>query len=67
MKRLALLMLVITMLVQLTGCATPAYTAKERNQQILRNWAWEGAQITDDIDHALLLRPMGHLTAWNLR
>jgi hypothetical protein len=70
MKRLALLVLAIAA----TGCArpgevgwSPAYSRKELNQQIARNWDWEGKQIIDDIDHALLLRPMGHLTLWNLR
>ncbi len=70
MKRFALVLLAITA----TGCArpgefgyTPAYTLRERNQQIARNWDWEGKQIMDDIDHALLLRPVGHLTLWNLR
>ena len=28
---------------------------------------WDGKQIVDDFDHMMLLRPMGHLTAWNLR
>jgi hypothetical protein len=73
MKRFSLLLLAITMM-GMTGCArpweigwTPAYTAQERNQQIARNWDWDGKQLVDDIDHALLLRPMGHLTVWNLR
>jgi hypothetical protein len=57
-----------------TGCArpfefgwSPAYSNDERGKMIARNWDYEGKQIFDDIDHALLLRPMGHLTMWNLR
>jgi hypothetical protein len=72
MKRLALLLLAALPLVG--GCARPgemgwgaAYSADERHRQILRNWDWEGKQLVDDIDHALLLRPMGHLTTWHLR
>jgi hypothetical protein len=64
MKRIVLLVLLSATLV---GCATPVYTAKERDRQISRNWHWELLQITDDVDHALLLRPMGHLTVWELR
>ena len=58
----------------LTGCARPwelgwdpAYSADERGKQIARNWDYEGKQIVEDVDHILLLRPMGHLTQWNLR
>jgi hypothetical protein len=56
-----------------TGCArpnefgyTPAYTAKERGDQILRNWDLEGKQLVDDVDHDLLLRPASNLTIWNV-
>lgn len=70
MKRLTLALLAILA----TGCArpgefgyTPALTADERHREIARNWDWEGKQLVDDIDHALLLRPMGHLTLWDLR
>ena len=57
-----------------TGCArpneigyTPAYTAKERGDQIARNWDLQGKQLVDDVDHALLLRPASNLTIWNVR
>jgi hypothetical protein len=67
MKRFVLLLLAVAA----TGCADfgsdPAYTMEERHRQIARNWDWEGKQIVSDIDHALLLRPMTHLTLWDLR
>ena len=73
MKKLALFGLLLAA-TSLTGCARPwelgwdpAYTADERGKQMARNWDYEGKQIVEDIDHALLLRPMGHLTQWNLR
>ncbi len=56
------------------GCArpneigyTPAYTTKERGDQIARNWDLEGKEMQDDIDHVLLLRPQSHLTIWNVQ
>ncbi|HEY7088563.1 MAG TPA: hypothetical protein VH518_10770 [Tepidisphaeraceae bacterium] len=72
MKRYALLLLVLLS----PGCYlgqydlgyyTPDKTLAERNRSIARNWDWEGKQFADDVDHALLLEPMGHLTKWNLR
>jgi hypothetical protein len=66
-RRLTLLVLLFAALASFTGCATPVYSAKERGRQIARNWGFEWAQIQDDVDHALLLRPMGHLTYWELR
>lgn len=51
-----------------TGClSTPAYSGNERGQMIARNWNFEGAQIQDDIDHLLLLRPASRLTIWHIR
>ncbi|MGH7214403.1 MAG: hypothetical protein ACREIT_06540 [Tepidisphaeraceae bacterium] len=57
-----------------TGCArpnefgyTPAHTTQERFNMIARNWDYEGKQLMDDIDSALLLRPASHSTIWNLR
>jgi hypothetical protein len=56
------------------GCArpneigwTPAYTTRERGDQVARNWDMEGKMIQDDIDRALLLRPMSQLTDWYVR
>ena len=58
----------------LGGCArpgelgyTPAYTARERGQQIARHWDNEGKMTQDDIDSLLLLRPQSSLTPWNIR
>jgi hypothetical protein len=73
MKKLAALILLAGAMVG-GGCArpnelgwTPAYTLTERDQMIMRNWDYEGKQIQDDIDSALLLRPASHLTIWNVR
>lgn len=71
-KVVALGLLVVSLLS--VGCArpneigwTPAYTAHERGDQIARNWDMEGKQLVEDVDHALLLRPMGQLTDWYVR
>ena len=70
MKRLALLLAALGAV----GCARPnefgygtAYSAKERDQQILRNWDLEGKEMVDDIDHLLLLEPSSRLSDWNIR
>jgi hypothetical protein len=74
MKKLAATTVLLFAAVVTTGCARPneigwgvAYSADERGKMIARNWDYEGKQIVDDIDHILMLRPMGHLTMWNLR
>lgn len=74
MKKFAYFGLIACALLVSSGCArpgefgwTPAYTARERGDMIARNWDYEGKQIMDDIDHALLLRPAGRLTVWNVR
>ena len=67
LKLVALLGLATGAAAMNTGCVTPAYNAQERNAQIARNWDYEGKQITDDIDHALLLRPASKLTIWHVR
>ena len=58
----------------LSGCArpgelgyTPAYTARERDQQIARNWDYEGKQLVDDWDSFWLMRPASGLTLWNVQ
>lgn len=74
MKKLVASAVLMFAAVLTTGCARPfevgwgvAYSSDERGKMIARNWDYEGKQIVDDIDSALLLRPMGHLTMWNLR
>lgn len=49
------------------GCSTPAYTAKERANAIGRTMSLEWKMAQDDIDHALLLRPVTNLTVWHVR
>lgn len=56
------------------GCArpneigwTPAYTTEDRINMIARNWDMEGKMLVDDVDSALLLRPMSGLTLWHIR
>ncbi len=56
------------------GCArpneigwTPAYTTEDRINMIARNWDMEGKMLVDDVDSALLLRPMSGLTLWHVR
>ena len=67
MKKLALLSVALSGVVSATGCATPAYSAKERGQMIARNWDYEIKQASDDWDSILLLRPASRLTIWNVR
>jgi hypothetical protein len=66
-KPLALLLLAIGSSGLTTGCATPAYSAGERNAMIARNWDYEIKQASDDWDSLLLLRPASRLTIWNVR
>jgi hypothetical protein len=67
MKRIALVGLVTAAALSTAGCfSTPAYTARERNEQIARNWRYESEQLIDDFDHALLLRPASRMTLWNI-
>jgi hypothetical protein len=67
MKRMLTLALLAGSLFLASGCATPAYSGRERSQQIARNWDYEGKQIIDDFDHIMLLRPAGRLTIWHVR
>ena len=73
MRKVALLGLLVVSSMAV-GCArpneigwTPAYTTGERFNQIARNWDMEGKFIQDDIDRALLLRPMSSLSDWHVR
>mgnify|MGYP001226897430 CR=1 FL=1 len=47
------------------GCSTPAYSGMERAQIIKRGWIHDWAQLQDDIDHLLLLRPASKMSVWN--
>jgi hypothetical protein len=49
------------------GCATPAYSAKERNALIARTWSIDAHQAVDDFDSLLLLRPPSRLSIWHVR
>src|SRR5207253_10347007 len=50
-----------------TGCSTPGYSAGERGNMIARNMGLEWQMVQDDIDHALLLRPLTTQSKWNVR
>lgn len=67
MKKLALLCLSITGVFMVAGCETPTLSSRERGQAISRNMGLEWQMMQDDIDHALLLRPVSVLTRWNVR
>jgi hypothetical protein len=74
MKSLALLALVVLSSAFATGCArpgefgyTPAYSTKERGDQIARTWDYDGKQGMDDLDSILLLRPPSRMTIWSVR
>ncbi len=67
MKTFAILVILCGSMFLSGGCATPAYSGHERGQLITRGWGYEYAQIQDDVDHALLLRPPGVMTIWNVR
>lgn len=67
MKKLALLCLSLTGVFMATGCETPTLSARERGQAISRNMGLEWQMLQDDIDNALLLRPVSTLTRWNVR
>ncbi len=57
----------------LSGCGsapivgdTPIFSSKERFARISRNWGLELKMLNDDLDRALLLRPVSTLTEWNV-
>jgi hypothetical protein len=66
MKKTLTSLLVLAGLIQLTGCSTPAYSARERANLIGRNIALEWQMMQDDIDRTLMLRPMTTLTKWHV-
>jgi hypothetical protein len=49
------------------GCATPAYSAQERNALIARTWKTDMKQAVDDFDSVVMLRPPSRLTIWHVR
>jgi hypothetical protein len=51
------------------GCfGTPGYSPSERNDAIIRNYNYEGGQMVDDFDHAILMNPpASRLTHWNVQ
>jgi hypothetical protein len=67
MKKLLALLVLGGLSLSSVGCATPAYSARERGQLIARNWDYEWKQASDDWDSLLLLRPAGHMTIWHVR
>jgi hypothetical protein len=67
MKSLALITILAGALFITTGCATPGYTATERNQLIGRDADYDFKMASDDWDYLLLLRPPSHLTIWNVK
>ncbi len=66
MKNVALLSIALLSLFSVVGCSTPAYTARERGNQIARNMGIEWQQVQDDIDSIALLRPAGTMTKWHV-
>jgi hypothetical protein len=67
MKLIVLLALLSGSMFLSTGCATPAYSAKERDTMIARNQRYEFRQAVDDWDSFWLLRPASRLTVWHVR
>jgi hypothetical protein len=68
MKTFAIWSILCGSMLMVGGCAaTPAYSGHERAQLIGRSIGYEYAQMQDDIDHALLLRPPSAMTQWNVR
>jgi hypothetical protein len=67
MKKLLALLVLGNLAVSSVGCATPAYSAGERNKLIARTWDYEWKQAADDWDSVLLLRPPSRMTIWHVR
>ncbi len=66
-KRLVLCGLLAALAASMTGCATPAYSARERDKMIARTWRYEYRQAVDDFDEFWLLRPPSRMTIWHVR
>ena len=67
MKLIVLLALLSGWMSLSSGCATPAYSAQERDKLIARTWRYDGRQAVDDWDSFWLLRPPSRLTVWHVR
>ena len=67
MKKTLLLLGIAVMCLFAKGCATPGLTGQERFDVIVRGMGYDLEQTNDDIDDILLLRPIGHLTMWDLQ
>ena len=71
MKRLATQLVLCGVLAgglfSMTGCATPAYSALEREKMIGRGWRYDMRQAVDDWDDLWLLRPPSRMTIWHVR
>ena len=67
LKRLAVCVLLAAGASSVTGCATPAYSARERDKMISRTWRYDQRQAVDDWDEFWLLRPPSRLTQWHVR
>jgi hypothetical protein len=66
MKKIVLIATAGLMTFLATGCSTPAYSGKERFNMITRNIDMEFKMLQDDIDHALLLRPVSSMSKWHV-
>ena len=64
---LALALLLTGLALTSSGCATPAYSANERQHIINRNQNYEYAQVVDDWDSFWLSRPASRMTLWNVQ
>ena len=67
LKRVVACGLLAMLLSSMTGCATPAYSALEREKMISRTWRYDTRQAVDDFDEFLLLRPPSRMTIWHVR
>ena len=67
LKRVVPCGLLAILLSSMTGCATPAYSANERNKMISRTWGYEARQAVDDWDEFWMLRPPSRMTIWHVR
>ena len=67
LKASALVVLLSGLTFMSVGCSTPAYSGSERFQHFAYGVSYDAAQMQDDIDHVLLLRPGSRMSIWNVR